>query len=136
MANLLSQFLPIFRKSEFTSVCEEPGYAILSLSPPEMNSSEVFCAIQKVAGLRLRGCKKVLLHDRAKNWKLDTASILSLIENLRWFDVFDVKAALVSEDLQRLSDLRFAETVGFNRGYEIQAFNNLEVAKNWLLSED
>lgn len=87
-----------------------------------------------LARVKAEGMRKVLLEEDIQHFSVTTPQVLAALETLRAYDVFDLKVALLTYKPERLADLRFIETVAVNRGYEVQAFADVGMALEWLLS--
>lgn len=87
-----------------------------------------------LARIKAEGMRKVLLEEDIQHFSVTTPHVLATLEALRAYDGFDLKVALLTYRPERLGDLRFIETVAVNRGYEVQAFADVGLALEWLLS--
>jgi len=96
-------------------------------------SAMVKRVLENLSQKRMPGLRRILCEDCAHHWNLTTGGIISLIESLRYDDIFDWRIAWVSGKASHLDDLRFAENAGVNRGYDMKAFSETPMALSWLL---
>jgi len=62
---------------------------------------------------------------------IDIFEIVTGSEKYGWNH--DIKAAFVDLNAESIDDVKFAETVAFNRAYRVRVFDNESAARQWLL---
>jgi len=63
---------------------------------------------------------------------IDVFKIITESEQYGWSH--DIKLAFVDMNAESIDDVKFAETVAFNRAYRVRVFDNEIDARRWLLN--
>jgi hypothetical protein len=116
-------------------ILPQVSFVHLQVTTSDLDLAHYPLIIEHLAEQRTKGIHRLLFEDCIEHWNLTTGGILTVVESLRYLNIFDMRIAVLSTKVKHLNDLRFVETAAVNRGYDMKVFSNEVAAIEWVLAD-